>query len=116
MVNAAFNMLFGFVGSIFSKFGLWVLAKWNMRVAAVTFYITATSAALVAFYLGAGALLGQFITSFPPDSIFYGFLYMMITPNVPACITAVAAAWVLLKAYEWFITQARMYQSLVGVM
>ncbi|MDR3412608.1 MAG: DUF5455 family protein [Formivibrio sp.] len=114
MVNAAFNVFFSFITNIFTSFAGFFVRMWGFKIAATTFYITSIIAAALTLYIGAGALLGTFVTAFPADSIFYGFMFMAITPNIPACITAVASAWVLLKVYQLFILQARFYTAVVN--
>jgi len=110
MLSAALNVVMGFFKRSFTEGFGWVLKYVGKQVAFRAAMLTAVSAALVVFYTAIDAILGGLITAFPDGSMFQGFLYMLIPPNLPACFTAVATAWGAIKVYQWTLLSMDIYK------
>jgi len=110
MLSAALNVVMGFFKNSFTKGFEWVLEFVDKKVVYQAAMLAAVSAALVVFYTAIDAILGGLIGSFPSGSMFQGFLYMIIPPNLPACFTAVATAWGAIKVYQWTLLSMEMYK------
>lgn len=113
LIASGFNAVLTFFKRYLDKFIEHIVVHWNWKIAAVIFYIGSIATALAAVYLGASVLLGRFMSELP-GGFFYGFCYMLIPPSLPSNITTVAAAWVLIKTYQWLKMQHDLFANLVS--
>lgn len=114
LISSGFTAILTFFSKFLEKVVLHMVAKWNWKIAALTFYIAATATALGTMYLAAGSFLGHFVTALP-EGFFKGFCYMIVTPNLPFCLATFASAHLAVKAYQWFVYQRQLFEALVSI-
>lgn len=113
LIASGFNAILTFFKKYLDKFIEQIALRWNWKIAAILFYVSSIATALAAVYLGASVLLGRFMSELP-GGFFYGFCYMLIPPSLPSNITTVAAAWVLIKTYQWLKMQHDLFTALIA--
>lgn len=115
MIGSMFSALFRFLDSRLGQYLTLFVSQQSLAVMKIGVVNAAFLAAIIAMYVGINNILQNTLFYFPPGTIFYGFMWMMITPNLPKCIMIVASGYFIIKAYQITLAVIGTYTAISAV-